>query len=164
MSIKEEVYIRPIQTKDDERIAKIIRDSLERVHLDVPGTAYFDQNLDHLSQYYQKEKRWYWVLENNQRVLGGIGLEECDIFFQCVEVQKCYLCLDARNKGYGNLLMEMVEEQALQKGYKMLYLETHSVLKPAIGLYKKRGFKEIKRPSCIIHSAMDHFFVKRLEK
>lgn len=71
---QENVKIRKIQPQDDLTLAKIIRNSLKSVHLDQPCTAYFDENLDHLSQYYQKENRWYWVLEVNQKVMGGIGL------------------------------------------------------------------------------------------
>ncbi|MCY3066316.1 hypothetical protein [Aerococcus mictus] len=44
--------IRPIQAKDDRQLAKIIRHSLESVGLDQPGTAYYDPELDHLSQFY----------------------------------------------------------------------------------------------------------------
>lgn len=163
MHIQEEIQIRKIQPQDDLILAHIIRKSLESVHLDKPGTAYFDENLDRLSQYYKKENRWYWVLEAQQKVMGGIGLERFMYFPNCLEVQKCYLCPEARNKGWGHRLLEMAEQEAMQRGYDMLYLETHSNLKSAMTLYRKRGFQEIDRPACIIHSTMDHFFIKRLE-
>ena len=38
-----------ITEDDDAAIAAIIRANLERYHLDIPGTAYFDPELDHLS-------------------------------------------------------------------------------------------------------------------
>ena len=38
--------IRPIKAEDDTKIAKIIRYNLERFHLDIPGTDYFDKELD----------------------------------------------------------------------------------------------------------------------
>ena len=41
--------IRLITEKDDQAIADIIRKSLEKFHLDIPGTVYFDPQLDHLS-------------------------------------------------------------------------------------------------------------------
>lgn len=46
--------IRPITPQDDLRIAAIIRANLKERHLDTPGTAYFDPELDHLSQYYHE--------------------------------------------------------------------------------------------------------------
>ena len=33
---------RKIKTCDDAKIAQIIRSNLEKFHLDIPGTAYFD--------------------------------------------------------------------------------------------------------------------------
>ena len=49
--------IRNICTKDDAVIAKIIRTNLQRYHLDIPGTAYFDPELDHLSAFYAEHPR-----------------------------------------------------------------------------------------------------------
>ena len=33
---------RRITAEDDEAIAKIVRTNLEKMHLNIPGTAYFD--------------------------------------------------------------------------------------------------------------------------
>ena len=43
---------RKIEAADDRKIAKIIRANLEKHNLDIPGTAYFDPQLDCLSAYY----------------------------------------------------------------------------------------------------------------
>ena len=43
---------RKTEPSDDRRIAEIIRSNLEEFHPDIPGTAYFDPELDHLSAYY----------------------------------------------------------------------------------------------------------------
>ena len=47
---------RKIEPADDKRIAEIIRANLEKFHLDIPGTAYFDPELDHLSAYYNSSR------------------------------------------------------------------------------------------------------------
>ena len=49
-----------------------------------------------------------------------------------------------------------------EAGYRQLYLETHSNLQIAIRLYKKLGFTEIERPKEVLHSTMDHFYIKHL--
>ena len=49
-----------------------------------------------------------------------------------------------------------------EAGYRQLYLETHSNLQIAIKLYKKLGFTEIERPKEVLHSTMDHFYIKHL--
>ena len=52
-----------ITEDDDVAIAAIIRVNLERYHLDIPGTAYFDPELDHLSSYYNigTDERVYFI-------------------------------------------------------------------------------------------------------
>ena len=46
---------RKIENADNAQIAKIIRSNLEKLHLNLPGTAYFDPELDHLSDYYNSK-------------------------------------------------------------------------------------------------------------
>ena len=43
---------REIQAADDKIIAGIVRANLEKFHLDIPGTVYFDPELDRLSEFY----------------------------------------------------------------------------------------------------------------
>ena len=67
---------RRICAADDETIAGIIRINLENLHLNIPGTAYFDPELDRLSAYYnaEPERRAYFVaLDEQDRVVGGAG-------------------------------------------------------------------------------------------
>ena len=65
-------------------------------------------------------------------------------------------------KGYSKELMRLAETWAKEAGYRQLYLETHSNLQIAIKLYKKLGFTEIERPKEVLHSTMDHFYIKHL--
>ena len=48
--------IRPIRKTDDSQIAAIVRRNLEKYGLNIPGTAYFDKELDHLSRYYAEKE------------------------------------------------------------------------------------------------------------
>lgn len=157
--------IRLITEKDDVQLADIIRKNLEKFHLDIPGTVYFDSQLDHLSSYYtaNPEKRAYFVVEDyTGKVLGGIGIDEFSGFARCAEIQKLYLADEAKGKGLGKALMETAEEYAVQAGYERLYLETHTNLEAAIHLYEKSGFYRIQKPGEVQHSTMNLFFVKEL--
>ena len=157
--------IRLITEKDDQAIADIIRKSLEKFHLDIPGTVYFDPQLDHLSSYYtsNSEKRAYFVVVDDiGKVLGGIGIDEFPGFERCAEIQKLYLTEEVQGKGLGKALMETAEEYAVQAGYERLYLETHTNLEAAIHLYEKSGFHKIQKPGEVQHSTMNLFFVKEL--
>ena len=44
---------RKISEEDNNVIASIIRNNLEQFHLDIPGTAYYDEGLDRLSECYK---------------------------------------------------------------------------------------------------------------
>ena len=49
--------IEPLSAEQDAALARMIRANLEAHHLDIPGTAYFDEALDHLSAYYHHPER-----------------------------------------------------------------------------------------------------------
>ncbi len=156
---------RKIEAADDERIAEIIRANLKKLRLDIPGTAYFDPELDHLSRYYNSApaKRAYFVaLDAGGRVVGGVGIAEFDGIENCAELQKLYLDDSVKGKGYGKELMRIAEDQARAAGYENLYLETHTNLSAALKLYEKREFHLIEKPCSTPHGAMNRFYLKKL--
>ena len=146
----------------DAALAALIRTNLKAHHLDIPGTVYFDAGLDHLSEYYNHKGRSYFVLLDNQQLVGGIGLAEFDGFSDCCELQKLYLDDSVKRRGLGYQLIDKVEQEARALGYKRMYLETHTNLKVAIHTYEKSGYKEIDRPDCVVHSTMNRFYMKEL--
>ncbi|MGN0600070.1 MAG: GNAT family N-acetyltransferase [Oscillospiraceae bacterium] len=156
---------RKITVADDSAIAKIIRTNLERYNLDIPGTVYFDPELDHLSSFYNSNanKRNYFIaLNEDNEVIGGVGVAEFAGIPECAELQKLYLDDPEKGKGYGKELMNIAETWAKEAGYKQLYLETHSNLEVAIKLYEKLGFHQIEKPKAVLHGTMDHFYLKNL--
>lgn len=46
------MIIREIKVEDNKKIKEIIQGSLKLLGLDIPGTAYFDPQLNNLYQYY----------------------------------------------------------------------------------------------------------------
>lgn len=156
--------IRKIRPEDDAAIAEIVRRNLKKYGLDLPGTVYFDEGLDHLSEFYlSSEKRGYYVaVDEEGAVAGGIGLAEFGCLDQCAELQKLYLADRKKGCGFGYRLIDFIIQKARQKGYARIYLETHSNLKAAIHMYEKSGFREIERlPECV-HAAMDRFYLREL--
>lgn len=157
--------IRPIRRSDDKLLAPIIRKNLEAYHLNITGTAYFDPELDHLSQFYggKPDSRAYFVLtDETGKVLGGAGFAEFPSLPDCAELQKLYLTDAAKGNGLGRGLVETVELYAECMGYKRLYLETHSSMKQAASLYQKMGFTPITKPEGVIHETMNRFYIKEL--
>ena len=158
-------HVRPIIKADDPLIEKIIKTNLKEFHLDIPGTVYFDPEVEHLSEYYNslRDKRRYFIaVDNEENVIGGVGVAEFPGFEDCAELQKIYLINEARGNGMGKHLMKVAEEFARKAGYKRMYLETHTNLKTAIRMYEKIGFQQINRPETVLHSTMNRFYVKKL--
>lgn len=159
------MLIREIQQKDDAALFQLVRQSLAAAQLNIPGTAYFDESIKAMSQFYLNHpQRKYFVLVNQaDEVLGGAGFAEYNDSQDVAEVQKLYLFDEAKGKGYSYMLMERVEQEAKKTGFTQLYLETHRNLPVAIILYKKLGYTLI--PAALpgtVHTTMDHFFIKNL--
>lgn len=155
----------PISAGDDASLARIVRNNLEMHDLALPGTAYYDEQLDHLSAYYLSDpaKRFYLVVRDEAgRTLGGVGVAELSFFEDCGELQKLYLTDEAKGAGLGYALLARIEDKARELGYKRLYLETHSNLRAAIHVYEKSGYRLIPRPAAAVHGTMDRFYSKEL--
>ena len=146
----------------DEAVAGLIRTNLKAYRLDIPGTAYFDEGLDHLSAFYEHPSRAYYVLLDEGQAVGGIGYAAFPFFPGCCELQKLYLDDRVKGRGLGYELISFIEARAREKEYRQIYLETHTNLQAAIHLYEKCGYREIPRPDCVVHSTMDRFYLKAL--
>ena len=160
-----DICIRPIAESDDPLIAEIIRGNLKKFHLDIPGTVYFDPEVDHLSEYYNvlpDKRRYFIVVDREGQILGGCGVAEYDGFDRCAELQKLYLTDAAKGKGISKYLVQAVEDFARETGYKIMYLETHTNLETAIRLYEKVGYRQIDRPESVQHGPMNRFYLKEL--
>ncbi len=158
------MHYRIIEPKDNLILANIIRDNLKANKLDIPGTVYFDENLNNLSDFYlaSPQRSYFIALDDNDNIIGGIGLAELGFMDDTAELQKLYLTDAVKGQGLSYELIELVEETALNKGYKRIYLETHTNLKAAIHLYEKCGYKLIEKPKEVVHSSMNRFYLKEL--
>ena len=101
----------------DADIAALIRRNLEAARLDIPGTAYYDEMLDHLSAYYDAPGRAYYVLIDEGTAVGGVGLAKFDGLINCCELQKLYLDDSVKGRGLGYMLLDYIEERAAEMGY-----------------------------------------------
>ena len=154
---------RKIEEKDNEAIAAIVRSSLKKAGLDIPGTAYFDEKLDALSEVYREDDRKYFVLtDTNDNVIGGIGFSPFLYMKETAELQKLYLKENFHGNGVSYAMIEFIEEEMKKAGFKYSYLETHTNLPAAIHIYEKSGYKQIERPKEVGHSTMNRFFIKEL--
>ncbi|MBI3877686.1 MAG: GNAT family N-acetyltransferase [Verrucomicrobia bacterium] len=89
----------------------------------------------------------FWVVQNAAgEIVGSVGLHpegkgDC-------EMRKMYLASSVRGRGLGRKLLETAVMRARELGFRRVTLGTASVLKEAVRLYERAGFKPI---------ACDHF-------
>ncbi|WEV54458.1 GNAT family N-acetyltransferase [Leuconostocaceae bacterium ESL0723] len=154
--------IREIQASDNAALKDIIQSSLKAYGLDIEGTAYFDPELAHLSDYYGAEdyRDYFVAVSDAGEVYGGAGFAEYDLKNKVAELQKLYLSESARGQGLSYKLIDQVVAGAKAAGYQQLYLETQHKLASAVHVYQKYGFQELDAPIHEAqHSAMDKFFI-----
>ncbi|MGB0981403.1 MAG: GNAT family N-acetyltransferase [Winogradskyella sp.] len=144
---KDTIVIRKIESKDDSKIAKAIRSVLIEYGVPKVGTAYEDAALDCMTETYNAPNKTYFVVENNNEILGGAGISPLENYNGNVcELQKMYFTTAIRGKGLGSKIMAKCLEFAKQAGFKQCYLETMPYMDDARKLYKKVGFKNIDKP------------------
>ena len=110
-----------------------------------------DADLDDVEASYIRAGGAFEVVEGpDSQIVGTVGLYPINT--QQAELRKMYLVPGVRGRGLGKRLLERMLEKARQLGFREVWLETHSVLKEAVGLYEKHGFtaseKEHVSPRC----------------
>lgn len=139
---------RPIQAKDNEGIAKVIREVSKEFGLAAEaGFAVSDPILDNLYDVYNQQNSKYWVIvDEHDIVCGGGGISPLKGDASIMEVQKFYFLPKVRGLGYARELLNLSFEHAKRNGFNSCYLETTRSLAQAVTLYKKFGFKNIDTP------------------
>lgn len=138
--------IRQIQKKDNLQIARVIRAVLEDLNVPEVGTAYADASLDCMFETYKKPSAIYFVVEENQKIIGGAGISKLENYSGNVcELQKMYFLPEARGRGLGGQIMEQCLVKAKEFGFEKIYLETMEYMISAQKLYKQAGFEYIEK-------------------
>ena len=133
------LYYRKATNADGEQIRKIVFDTLAAYGLVIDPAA-TDVDLFDIEQYYPDGTFWVLV-DDNDTIKGSFALYRVDQY--TAEIRKMYFDPSIRGKGLGTWAIHFLTKEAKEMNYQTLTLETASVLKEAISLYKKTGFKII---------------------
>ena len=99
--------IRDIQQEDNPIIAEAIRKILIEFGVPKVGTAYEDEILDTLFEAYNLDNANYYILEKENVILGGAGINKLEQFDGNIcELQKMYFLPEARGIGLGRKMPE----------------------------------------------------------
>ncbi len=99
--------------------------------------------LDNPEQYILKRGGHILVATIDDNVVGVCALLKRDDLEYPYELAKMAVSRDHRGKGIGVLLGQSIIEKANSLGVKTLYLESNTILTPAIKLYRKLGFEKV---------------------
>ena len=149
--------IRPIEARDDDAVAAIIRAVMPEFGADGPGFAIHDAEVGAMYAAYAKPSRAYFVVELDGKVCGGGGVAPLDGETGVCELRKMYFLPELRGRGAGDALMHRCLDAASALGYHRCYLETLTGMDAAQRLYDKHGFK----PICGAMGKTGHFSCDR---
>lgn len=155
------LLLRPIEARDDEVMAAIIRTVMPEFGADGPGFALHDPEVAAMFAAYQNPRHRYFVLERDGKVQGGAGIAPLagDDATVC-ELRKMYFLADARGIGSGNMMMQTCLDFARHAGFSRCYLETLTGMDRAQRLYERTGFRQIlEAMGATGHFACDRYFL-----
>jgi putative acetyltransferase len=151
--------LRLANNKDCVKVTELVYGVLKEYDLK-PDPGATDVDLKDIEQSYFERGGVFYVLEEEDGlIIASYGLYLIDE--ATCELRKMYLHSSYRSKGLGKLLLEDALAKAKQIGFKKMTLETASVLKEAISLYKSYGFAEYKPEH--MSSRCDQAFVLELK-
>ena len=132
--------LRNARNTDCKQITDLVYGVLKEYGLK-PDPACTDADIKDVESSYFARGGKFFVLETEDgSIIGAYGLYPVEE--QTCELRKMYLHKAHRGKGLGKFLLEDALSKARQLGFERMILETASVLKEAIALYKSYGFIE----------------------
>jgi len=157
--------IRPVEEKDNEALAGMIRKVFEEHDAPQKGTVYSDPTTDNLYLLFQTPRSVLWVAEMNGSTIGCCGVYPTKgLSVNYAELVKFYLCKEARGKGIGKELMERCIQSAKEFKYTQLYLESLPHFSRAVQMYEKQGFVRLDQPlGKSEHTACNIWMIKELK-
>ena len=139
--------IRKMQPEDNLQMAAIVRDVLMELGAPKIGTAYADPNLEKLYETYNTDRAVYYVLTNENKIVGGAGVSRLDNEAADIcEFQKMYFLPEARGLGFARKILDICLQDAIDFGFTKCYIETMPYMEDAQRLYKNAGFYYLDNP------------------
>lgn len=158
MSFIDKYSLREATNKDVTAVKSVIFTVLNEYGLK-PDENATDFDLNDIEMNYTNNGGYFGVILHEDQIAGTAGLYR--LSDTICELRKMYLAKEHRGRGLGKFLIDNMITIAKEKGYKFIELETASVLKEAIALYKKYGFKEFDKPN--LPQRCDKAFILELE-
>lgn len=129
--------LRLATSSDSEAIWSLIAGVLKEYGI-TADQATTDSDLTDVDRHYNQTGGAFMVLLDGTHLVGTVALSR-DSDTTC-ELCRMYLAAEYRGRGLGRRLLETVLQIAAERGFREVRLETATVLKEAIQLYRRAGF------------------------
>ena len=138
--ICQHVELRPATNADAEAVRGLVFGVLLEYGLK-PSPADTDADLfDIEASYFARGGRFDVLVAARVNIVGTVGLYPTGD--GSVELRKMYVHKQLRGQGHGRRLLDHALAEAKRMGFRRVTLETASVLKEAVALYTRYGFRE----------------------
>lgn len=91
--------------------------------------------------HYTPPRGAFWVVRENARVVGSVGVERLDD--RTAELHRLYLDSTLRGRGIGRALVETVLDWAREQGVRRLVLWSDTRFEQSHRLYRRLGFEQL---------------------
>ncbi len=156
--------IRPIEAGDAPAMAEVIREVMTEYGAVGEGFSIEDPEVADMYEAYRSERRAYFVLLDEGKVVGGSGIAPLvGAAEEICELRKMYFLPSARGSGQGRRMMELCLGVAAEMGFRRCYLETCASMHEAQQLYSRFGFRSLPAPEGATgHFGCDRWYMREL--
>jgi len=101
-----------------------------------------DEDVLEVEKYYLAAGGEFWVIEQQNRIVGTGAYYPIKRGEKAVEIRKMYLLPAVRGRGLGKYLLQQLESAIAWRGFEQIWIETASVLTQAVKLYETSGYQQ----------------------
>jgi GNAT superfamily N-acetyltransferase len=144
-----DLIIRRYRTTDHEHVLALHHEGLAQVGLRPGDGVYYDHDLPRLEEIYLCEGGEFLVgerltaVDRGPCVVAMVGLRPVDR--RTAEVVRLRVDPRMQRRGFGGAMLLALESRAAELGYRVLRGDTTALQVPAIELYRRFGWREIRR-------------------
>jgi putative acetyltransferase len=163
--LQNEYKIRKLTKTDVPQLIRLIRSVWVEFGFDSSHAAadIYEEELHQMYETYAIDKSNYFVLVNDNKIVGGVGYTPLVGEKNIGEIKGMYLSAELRGLGLGTFLFKKILHEVQKDGFKQCYLETMDFMRGANHLYQKFGFQKLDKPlGKTGHSWTNCWYIKEL--
>jgi len=152
--------IRRYAPEDSATVFALHQECLAQVGLRPGDGVYYDDDFAHVEEIYLRAGGEFVVGEVRGEIAAIGGLRRVnDVVGEMVRLR---VSPDLQGRGYGAAIVAVLEERAIELGYRVLHADTTVKQPVAMELYRSSGWREINRK--VTGATVTVYFEKRLSR